>query len=171
MPACAGGTASVFGHAHVVCLTGLRSSHRLTKGKKKKDKKKKKKKRGATLSFAVEDVVVGSGGGEAGDAEPRPKKKVRKDPTVKTDFLPDREREEQERQLREKLKQEWKEKQDEEKSKLAVSVAPSRTACTPDFTHVTPRRTASQSPCWRSRTVIGTALAIVALSRCRRAPP
>lgn len=34
-------------------------------------------------------------------------KKVKKDPTVDTSFLPDREREEEENRLREELRQEW----------------------------------------------------------------
>jgi protein FAM50 len=36
-----------------------------------------------------------------------PKKKVAKNPTVDTSFLPDREREQQEREMRETLRQEW----------------------------------------------------------------
>ncbi|KRT85110.1 hypothetical protein AMK59_728, partial [Oryctes borbonicus] len=38
-----------------------------------------------------------------------PKKKIKKDPTVDTSFLPDREREEEENRLREELRQEWAE--------------------------------------------------------------
>lgn len=38
-------------------------------------------------------------------------KKIRKDPTVDTSFLPDREREEAENRLREELRQEWVEQQ------------------------------------------------------------
>lgn len=34
-------------------------------------------------------------------------KKIKKDPTVDTSFLPDREREEEENKLREELRQEW----------------------------------------------------------------
>lgn len=40
-------------------------------------------------------------------------KKIRKDPTVDTSFLPDREREEEENRLREELRQEWVEQQQE----------------------------------------------------------
>lgn len=40
-----------------------------------------------------------------------PKKKIKKDPTVDTSFLPDREREEEENRLREELQQEWAEQQ------------------------------------------------------------
>lgn len=38
-------------------------------------------------------------------------KKIKKDPTVDTSFLPDREREEEENRLREQLRQEWAEQQ------------------------------------------------------------
>lgn len=38
-------------------------------------------------------------------------KKIRKDPTVDTSFLPDREREEAENRLREELRQQWVEQQ------------------------------------------------------------
>lgn len=41
------------------------------------------------------------------DTEEKPKKKVKKNPTVDTSFLPDKEREEAERKEREKLKEEW----------------------------------------------------------------
>lgn len=104
-------------------------------GKKKKTKKKKtKKKKRSTLSFAddVEEfdsaaagagAVAGAGAGAgAGGSEkavkPPARKKIRKDPTVQTDFLPDREREAAELALREKLKKEWTEKQEEEKKQL-----------------------------------------------------
>lgn len=41
----------------------------------------------------------------------KPRKKIKKDPTVDTSFLPDREREEEENRLREELRQEWAEQQ------------------------------------------------------------
>lgn len=41
----------------------------------------------------------------------KPSKKIKKDPTVDTSFLPDREREEEEHRLREELRQEWVEQQ------------------------------------------------------------
>lgn len=41
-----------------------------------------------------------------------------KDPTVDTSFLPDREREEMERQQREELRKEWLKRQEEIKSEL-----------------------------------------------------
>ena len=59
----------------------------------------------------------GSGGGEAGEAEggeaEEPvRKKSLKNPNVKTDFLPDAERDEKQQDLREKYTQEWKDSQD-----------------------------------------------------------
>ena len=59
----------------------------------------------------------GSGGGEAGEAEggeaAEPvRKKSLKNPNVKTDFLPDAERDEKQQDLREKYTQEWKDSQD-----------------------------------------------------------
>lgn len=48
---------------------------------------------------------------ELEDVDTVPKKKIRKDPTVDTSFLPDREREEEENRLREELRQEWAEQQ------------------------------------------------------------
>ena len=121
------------------------------------------------LSFA-EDLEAAGGGGGAAPSDAvvaRPKKKVRKDPTVKTDFLPDRERELAELQLKEKLKQEWLEKQEEEKS--ACRPRRSRAARLPRpadmfVCNVLGRR--AQRPCWRSRTVTGMAQAIEGISRC-----
>ena len=43
---------------------------------------------------------------------PMPKKKLLKDPTVDTSFLPDHDRDERERQVRLKLKREWKQQQE-----------------------------------------------------------
>lgn len=45
------------------------------------------------------------------DLELKLAKKIRKDPTVDTSFLPDREREEEDNRLREELRQEWSEQQ------------------------------------------------------------
>lgn len=83
--------------------------------------KKRKKVAKSTLSFAVDD---GDGDGDeiaaAGDDEdkqrPGKKAKSRKNPNVDTSFLPDREREEQERRDREDLRQEWLRKQEEMKN-------------------------------------------------------
>ncbi|KAB5596437.1 XAP-5-like protein [Ceratobasidium theobromae] len=86
--------------------------------------KKRKKIAKSKLSFAVEDDE-GEGEGEQEEkkgkdveAEEPPVKrnKVNKNPTVDTSFLPDREREENERRTREELRQEWLRKQEELKA-------------------------------------------------------
>ncbi|XP_068714527.1 protein FAM50A-like [Montipora foliosa] len=76
---------------------------------KKKKQKKQKAKMSSGLSFNVDEE------GDDGDSElvvPVKKKKLGKNPDVDTSFLPDREREEIERQEREKIRQEWVEKQE-----------------------------------------------------------
>ncbi|XP_068758513.1 protein FAM50A-like [Montipora capricornis] len=76
---------------------------------KKKKQKKQKAKMSSGLSFTVDEE------GDDGDSElvvPVKKKKLGKNPDVDTSFLPDREREEIERQEREKIRQEWVEKQE-----------------------------------------------------------
>lgn len=90
------------------------------KDEQKKVKKRKKVAK-STLSFAVDD----EGEGEAShgstpapaDADeglqPSKKAKTRKNPDVDTSFLPDREREEQERREREELRQEWLKRQEQ----------------------------------------------------------
>lgn len=83
-----------------------------------KQKKKKKKEKKAVLSFGDEDEDgTGSGASTPGESQQPPAKrtKLSKDPTVNTAFLPDREREEQERRMREELRQEWLKKQEEMK--------------------------------------------------------
>ncbi|KAJ3024118.1 hypothetical protein HKX48_006474 [Thoreauomyces humboldtii] len=74
--------------------------------------KRKKKKEKVKLSFDVdgEDGDVGEPL-EAADQQPQAKKD-KKNPTVDTSFLPDREREDAERLEREKLKEDWLEQQD-----------------------------------------------------------
>lgn len=80
---------------------------------KKKKQKKQKTKPSSALSFNVD---------EEDDNEslepviPVKKKKLGKNPDVDTSFLPDREREEIERQEREKIRQEWVEEQEKIKS-------------------------------------------------------
>ncbi|KAJ3175427.1 hypothetical protein HDU87_006247 [Geranomyces variabilis] len=76
-----------------------------------KSKRKKKKDR-VTLSFDLD----GEDDADQDLGSPKPAKKVKKNPTVDTSFLPDREREEEERLEREKLREEWLEQQ--EKIKL-----------------------------------------------------
>ena len=84
--------------------------------------KKRKKVAKSTLSFAVDDEGDGadtpSSRGEDGDGDdekPAKRPKSRKNPNVDTSFLPDREREEEERRQREELRQEWLRKQEEMK--------------------------------------------------------
>jgi hypothetical protein len=59
------------------------------------------------------------------------KKKPGKNPFVDTTFLPDREREEEERKIREKLSEEWGKEQEKVKS----------TCTTPDVKHFSQLRT------------------------------
>ncbi|EPQ28710.1 uncharacterized protein PFL1_03514 [Pseudozyma flocculosa PF-1] len=106
------------------------------------EKKKRKDKKGAKakLSFALDDeedddasasssinlkrkrngAASASGAGDGGaddSASPIPLKKASfKNPNVDTSFLPDRNREEEERRIREELRQEWLRKQDEMKN-------------------------------------------------------
>ncbi|KAI1317031.1 hypothetical protein EDD11_009097 [Mortierella claussenii] len=88
--------------------------------------KKKAKKTISKLSFADEEAEgegedsggsdrkrEGSEDGESSSSKPFKKAKFGKDPNIDTSFLPDREREEQERQAREDLRQEWLRKQEE----------------------------------------------------------
>lgn len=84
--------------------------------------KKRKKVAKSTLSFALDEeegdgADTPSSRGENGDEEEKPAKrpKSRKNPEVDTSFLPDREREEEERRQREELRQEWLRKQEEMK--------------------------------------------------------
>ncbi|CAE6495671.1 unnamed protein product [Rhizoctonia solani] len=96
-----------------------REAARTNELKDEKVKQKKRKKIAKSkLSFAVDDE---DGEGDAGDKKekdaseepPVKKTKSNKNPTVDTSFLPDREREEQERRIREDLRQEWIRKQEE----------------------------------------------------------
>jgi len=77
-------------------------------------KKKKKKTGGKMLSFAMDDEEEGDG--DEGETSERTAKKVSKDPSVNTSFLPDREREEAERKVRDELRKEWLRKQEEMKA-------------------------------------------------------
>ncbi|KAJ3507936.1 hypothetical protein NLJ89_g6027 [Agrocybe chaxingu] len=90
----------------------------------KKAKKRKKAAR-ATLSFALDDEAEASGdasgdlkgGSPARDGQdddpPAKRSKLKKNPSVDTSFLPDREREEAERKERERLRLEWLAKQEQ----------------------------------------------------------
>lgn len=109
-------------------------------------KKKKKKTGGKMLSFAMDDEEEGDGDeGETSGAWPfvhsrgvvlkradelynaeRTAKKVSKDPSVNTSFLPDREREEAERKVRDELRKEWLRKQEEMKAEeIEITCTPS----------------------------------------------
>ena len=80
--------------------------------KDKRDKRKKKKKKKIGLSFDQDDEGSDDHEEDASATIPKSKKlKSMKNPDVDTSFLPDKEREEQERILREKLREEWVEKQ------------------------------------------------------------
>ena len=62
------------------------------------------------VAVKKEPVVSGSDS-ESNDSQPVKKRKILKNPDVDTSFLPDREREAQERALREQLRLEWEERQ------------------------------------------------------------
>lgn len=63
------------------------------------------------MSFTLEEDECEDEESKEVDDETVPVKKIKKDPTVDTSFLPDREREEEENRLREELRQEWAEQQ------------------------------------------------------------
>ncbi|KAI7864627.1 FAM50A protein [Spinellus fusiger] len=95
-------------------------------------RKKRKKKQMMRLSFTDEDEEQEeqeeqeekeeekeeSGSSNESDKAQHKKKKMLKDPTVDTSFLPDREREEEERQMREELRKEWLKRQEDLKSEI-----------------------------------------------------
>jgi len=80
---------------------------------RKRKKKKAKKKPAATgLSFELdEDVDEELEGAGPGEASPLKLAKVKKNPSVDTDFLPDREREAAEQERRRQLQAEWEAEQ------------------------------------------------------------
>lgn len=83
-------------------------------GKEEEDKKGH-----ASSNSEDEDCCMSSdesGGPSSMGAPRRKKKKIGKNPDVDTSFLPDREREEEENTLREKLRQEWVEAQEKLKN-------------------------------------------------------
>lgn len=80
---------------------------------KKKKQKKQKTKPSSALSFNVDEEDDND---SLEPVIPVKKKKLGKNPDVDTSFLPDREREEIERQEREKIRQEWVEEQEKIKS-------------------------------------------------------
>ncbi|KAI9497590.1 FAM50A protein [Zychaea mexicana] len=87
-----------------------------------KKKKRKKKKASVKLSFAVDDEEEEEEDDELAAAKKAQKKrKILKDPSVDTSFLPDREREEIERVEREQLRKDWLKRQEEIK-KETISI-------------------------------------------------
>ena len=85
-----------------------------------------------------------------------------KDPTVRTDFLPDRVREQEMEARREELRKEWMAKQELIKSKLLVTGQ--------WFEMVLTVLLAAQRRSLRLRTVTGTAVAIEGPLWCPRGP-
>ena len=77
---------------------------------RKKKKKKKKKVITSNLSFG-DDL-------QEEEAAASPKIKNLKNPNVRTDFLPDKQREEEAKIQRRKLKDEWQKKQDQTKEEF-----------------------------------------------------
>ena len=91
----------------------------------KREKKERQKNQRQKLSFAeeleeeIEDKRNEQSDGNSEllqETKSKFKKRFGKNPTVDTSFLPDREREEEENALREKLRQEWVEKQEQLKN-------------------------------------------------------
>jgi len=97
------------------------------KKKAKKAVKKRRKKALSALSFDIDEVGVdeelktipptaADDDEESKNKSANPSKKLKKNPFVDTHFLPDRERERQEQELREQLEQEWKEIEEKKKA-------------------------------------------------------
>ncbi|OZJ03024.1 hypothetical protein BZG36_03981 [Bifiguratus adelaidae] len=87
----------------------------------KPKKKKKKSKQIVKLSFGEEEEEAEESSEKAEEESPVEngeiaRRKLGKDPDVDTSFLPDREREEEERRIREKLRQQWLRRQEEIKN-------------------------------------------------------
>ncbi|KAG9048701.1 Protein fam50a [Tulasnella sp. UAMH 9824] len=89
--------------------------------KEERTKKRKKKVAKSTLSFGDEEVDEDEGSSSKGkkkaadgdtESGPAAKRLKLKNPAVDTSFLPDRDREEQERVLREELRQKWLKEQE-----------------------------------------------------------
>ncbi|XP_032318314.1 LOW QUALITY PROTEIN: protein FAM50B [Camelus ferus] len=90
---------------------------RQLQAQRERERKREQRRQICGLSFSPDDGDGGDGDGdgeaaeeekEAGPPAPgRPRRHLGKDPAVDTSFLPDREREEEERRLREELRREW----------------------------------------------------------------
>eukprot|EP00045_Choanoeca_perplexa_P003809 m.33592 g.33592 ORF g.33592 m.33592 type:complete len:334 (+) comp12243_c0_seq2:68-1069(+) len=90
-----------------------------TAAKEEKKRVKKKKKSKVTVSFDMEeddDVEPAMMAQPTSGDKPAKKARLGKNPAVDTSFLPDREREEADRQRREELRKEWVETQERIKS-------------------------------------------------------
>ncbi|KAJ3026757.1 hypothetical protein HDV00_011638 [Rhizophlyctis rosea] len=74
--------------------------------------KRKKTKEKVKLSFDMGDDEAEDAAEGLESIDVQPKKKIKKDPSVDTSFLPDKAREEEERREREKLQAEWLEHQE-----------------------------------------------------------
>ncbi|KAK4052192.1 hypothetical protein OIV83_002487 [Microbotryomycetes sp. JL201] len=86
------------------------------------EKRKKKKKKESKVKLSFDDgeddeggEIQNSNGKDSEEDRPAKKAKVGKNPTVDTHFLPDREREEAERKIRDELRKEWLQKQEDMK--------------------------------------------------------
>jgi protein FAM50 len=108
------------------CKKQQQTEEEMAKEKKasKKEKKKKlkaKKKLLSTLSFAGDEEGAEMVEAAVESEEPTAKKS-KKDPTVDTSFLPDKERESEVQQARAKLEREWKQKQQQmQKEELEIT--------------------------------------------------
>ena len=96
-------------HLTVAHIHSTPTCREIQKKKEKKRKAKDRKKKQAALSFAVDEED------DEGAVDVPSLKKVKrfgKDPNVSTYFLPDKEREEEEKRLREQLQKEFDERQE-----------------------------------------------------------
>ena len=83
------------------------------KAKKAKKKKKEKRQRAALLSFGNDEEENDENDeSNATDIVSKPNKKSKKDPSIDTSFLPDKQREESYQAERVRLEEEWKKQQD-----------------------------------------------------------
>ncbi|XP_050407242.1 protein FAM50A [Patella vulgata] len=81
--------------------------------KEKEDRKRKEQKKITLLSFDAEGDDEEEEDEEMEIEIPNKKKRLGMNPEVDTSFLPDRDRDEEENKLREQLRQEWEEKQEQ----------------------------------------------------------
>ncbi|XP_003468869.1 protein FAM50B [Cavia porcellus] len=84
--------------------------------RREKERRREHKRKIASLSFSL-DELDGDDGDQGHAVQTRTgKKSLGKNPDVDTSFLPDREREEEEKRLREELRKEWEAKREQVKS-------------------------------------------------------